>query len=120
MNADVERGTVNKLLTLFTQEGAATCKATLLLTPTAFSPGWSEGSGTLRPLVGSKRAVGKGVLTIAFVRKHDDSDIDPETSDRHHHSKIDNTEWGQRNTWVGRSMRLRYGVGKSSEVLIDQ
>ena len=29
------------LLTLFTSEGVATWKATLLLTPTAFSPGWS-------------------------------------------------------------------------------
>ena len=65
MNANVERGTVKELLTLFTQEEAATWKATLLLTSTAFSPGWSEGSGTLKPLVGSKGAVGKGVLTIA-------------------------------------------------------
>ena len=60
MNANVEQGTVKELLTLFTQEGAATCKATMLLTP-----GWSEGPGGLRPLVGSKGAVGKGVLTIA-------------------------------------------------------
>ena len=30
-----------------------------------FSPGWSEGPGALRPLVGSKGAVGKGMLTIA-------------------------------------------------------
>ena len=65
MNANAERGTVNELLTLFTQEGAATCKATLLLTPTAFFPRWSEGTGTLRPFVGSKGAVGQGVLTIA-------------------------------------------------------
>ena len=64
MNANVERGTVNELLTLFTQEGAATCKATLL-TLTLFSRGWSEGTGTLRPLVGSKGAVGQGVLAIA-------------------------------------------------------
>ena len=64
MNANVEQGTVKELLTLFTQEGAATCKATLLLTPTAFSPAWSEGPGALRPLVRSKGAVGKGVLTI--------------------------------------------------------
>ena len=64
MKANVERGTVNELLTLFTQEGAATYKATLLLTLTAFSPRWSEGTGTLRPLVGSKGAVGHGVLTI--------------------------------------------------------
>ena len=60
MNPNVERGTVKELLTLFTQGGAATCKATLLLMPAAFSPGWSEGSGMLRPLVGSKGAVGKG------------------------------------------------------------
>ena len=65
MNANVERGTVNELLTLFIQDGAATCKATLLLTLTLFSPGWSEGTGTLRPLVGSKGAVGQGVLAIA-------------------------------------------------------
>ena len=65
MNAKMEQGTVNKLLTLFTPEGVATCKATLLLTPTAFSPRWSEGTGTLRPLVGSKGALGQGVLSIA-------------------------------------------------------
>ena len=65
MNGNVERGTVNKLLTLFTKEGVATCKATLLLTPTAFSPRWSEGMGMPRPLLGSKGAVGQGVLTIA-------------------------------------------------------
>ena len=64
MNANVERGTVNELLTLFTQEGAATCKATLLLMPTAFSPGWSGETGMLRPLVGMKGAVGQGVLAI--------------------------------------------------------
>ena len=58
MNANVEQGTVKELLTLFTQEGAATYKATLLLTPTAFSQ-------ALRPTVGSKGAAGKGVLTIA-------------------------------------------------------
>ena len=120
MNANVERGTVNELLTLFTQEEAATCKATWLLTPVAFSPGWSEGSGTLRPPVGSKGAVGKGGVDHHIVRKHDGSNIDPETSDRHHRSKIDNTEWGRRNARVGRSMRLRYGVGKSSEVLTDR
>ena len=44
--------------------GTATCKASLL-TPTAFSPGWSERPGALRPLVGSKGTVGKGVFTIA-------------------------------------------------------
>ena len=65
MNSNVERGTVNELLALFTQEGAATCKATLLLTPTAFSPGWNEGTGTQRTPVGSKGEVGQGVLTIA-------------------------------------------------------
>ena len=37
----------------------------MLLTPKAFSSGWSEGMGTLRHLVGSKGAVGKGMLTIA-------------------------------------------------------
>ena len=50
VNAYVEQGTVKELLMLLTQEEAATCKATWLLTPMAFSPGWSEGSGTLRPL----------------------------------------------------------------------
>ena len=64
MNANKERGTVNELLTLFTQEGSAACKATLLLTPMAFFPPWSEGTGMLRPLVGSKGAVGQGMLTI--------------------------------------------------------
>ena len=70
MNAKIERGTVNKLLTLFTPEGVSTCKATLLLTPMAFSPGVSEGMGTLRPLVGLKEAVGQGVLqcsTLVFL-----------------------------------------------------
>ena len=57
-----KRGTRNSQRTINT---IYTCEATLLLTPMAFSPGWSEGSGTLRPLVGSKGAVGKGVLTIA-------------------------------------------------------
>ena len=70
MNAKMERVTVNKLLTLFYYyyytRGAATCKATLLLMPTPFSPGWSEGMRTLRPLVGSKGAVGQGVSTIAL------------------------------------------------------
>ena len=32
--------------------------------PMVFSPRWSEGTGMLRPLVGSKWAVGQGVLTI--------------------------------------------------------
>ena len=58
VNANVEQGTVKELLMLFTQEGAATCKATLLLTPTAFSPGWSEGAGAQRQC--SKGAGGKG------------------------------------------------------------
>ena len=44
--------------------GAATCKETLLLMSTAFPPRWSEGALALRPLVGSKGAVGKWVLTI--------------------------------------------------------
>ena len=117
MNTNVERGTVNELLTLFTQEGAATCKATLLLTSTAFSPGWSEGTGTLRPLVGSKGAVGQVMLTI---KSFANMTVPTLTTDRHNRSKIDNAEWSQRNAWVGCSMRLRYGVGKSSEVLIGQ
>ena len=121
MNANEERGTVNELLTLFTQEGAAACKATLLLTPTAFSPRWSEGTGTLRPLVSSKGAVGQGMGSgDRIVREHDGTDIDPGTSGRHHRSKIDNAGWGPRNAWVGRSTGLRYGLGKSSEVLIGQ
>ena len=60
----MEQGTVKELLTLFAQEQAATCEATLLLLPTVFSRRWSERLGALRPLVGSKGAVGKGVLTI--------------------------------------------------------
>ena len=44
--------------------GAATCKETLLLMSTAFPPRWSERALALRPLVGSKGAVGKWVLTI--------------------------------------------------------
>ena len=64
MNANVEQGTVKELLTLFAHEWAATCEATLLLLPTVFSPRWSERLGALRPLVGSKGAFGKGVLTI--------------------------------------------------------
>ena len=37
----------------------------MLLTPTTFSPRWSEGLVALRSLVGSKGAVGKWGLTIA-------------------------------------------------------
>ena len=78
---------------------AATCKATLL-TPTAFSLGWSQAPGALRPLVGSKGTVGKGVFTIASFADMTIPDIHPETSDRRHHSRIDNTEWGRRKAWV--------------------
>ena len=92
VNANVEQGTVKELLMLFTQEGAATCKATLLLTPTAFSPEWSEGAGAQRPLVCSK-----GAVDHCIVRRHANTDINPETSDRHHRSRIDNTEWSRRN-----------------------
>ena len=106
MKANVEQGTVKELLMLFTQEEAATCKATLLLTPTAFSPGWSEGVGAQRPLVYSK-----GAVDHRIVRRHANTDINPETSDRHHRSRIE---------ILNSLMRLRYGVEKSNEVLIDQ
>ena len=86
VNANVEEATVKELLMLFTQEGAATCKATLLLMPTAFSPGCSEGAGTQRPLVCSK-----GAVDHCIVRRHANTDINPETSDRHHCSRINNT-----------------------------
>ena len=86
VNANVEQGTVKELLMLFTQEGAATCKATLLLMPTAFSPGCSEGAGAQRSLVCSK-----GAVDHRIVCKHANTDINPETSDRHHRSRIDNT-----------------------------
>ena len=59
VNTNVEQGTDKELLMLFTQEGAATCKATLLLMPTAFSPGCSEGAGAQR------KYARKGQLTIA-------------------------------------------------------
>ena len=77
MNANVEQGTVKELLMLFTQEGAATYKATLLLMPTAFSPGCSEGAGAQRPLVCSK-----GAVDHCIVRRHANTDINPETSEQ--------------------------------------
>ena len=86
VNANVEQGTVKELLMLFTQEGAATCKATLLLVPIAFSPGCSEGAGAQRSLVCSK-----GAVDHRIVCRHAKTDINPETSDRHHRSRIDNT-----------------------------
>ena len=81
-----KRGTVKELLMLFTQEGAATCKATLLLMPTAFSPGCSEGAGAQRSLVCSK-----GAVDHCIVHRHANTDINPQTSDRHHRSRITNT-----------------------------
>ena len=86
VTAYVEQGTVKELLMLLTQEEAATCKATLLLMPTAFSPGWSEGAGAQRSLVCSK-----GAVDHRLVCRHANTDINPETSDRHHRSRIDNT-----------------------------
>ena len=86
MNAYVEQGTVKELLMLLTQEEAATCKATLLLMPTAFSPGWSEGAGAQRSLVCLK-----GAVDHRIVRRHANTDINQETSDRYHCSRIDNT-----------------------------
>ena len=86
VNANVEQGTVKELLMLFTQEGAATCKATLLLMPTAFSPGCSEGAGAQRSLVCSK-----GAVDHCIICRHANIDINPETSDRHHRPRIDNT-----------------------------
>ena len=86
MNANVEEATVKELLMLFTQEGAATCKATLLLMPTAFSPGCSEGAEAQRSLVCSK-----GAVDHCIVRRHANTDINQETSDRHDRSRINNT-----------------------------
>ena len=86
VNAYVEQGTVKELLMLLTQEEAATCKATLLLMPTAFSPGCSEGAGAQRLLVSSK-----GAVDHCIVRRHANTDINPETSYRHHRSRINNT-----------------------------
>ena len=86
VNAYVEQRTVKELLMLLTQEEAATCKGTLLLMPTAFSPGWSEGAGAQRSLVCSKGAVDHCIFC-----RHANIDINPETSDRHHRSRIDNT-----------------------------
>ena len=67
-----------------------------------------------------ERGSWSGGVGHCIVRKHDGTDIDPETSDRHHHSKIDNAQRGRRNAWVGCSMRLRYAVGKSSGALIGR
>ena len=86
VNANVEQGTVKELLMLFTQEEAATCKATLLLMPTAFSPGCSEGAGAQRSLVCSK-----GAVDHCIVRRHANTDINQETSDKHDRSRINNT-----------------------------
>ena len=86
MNTYVEQGTVKELLMLLTQEEAATCKATMLLMPTAFSSEWSEGAGAQRSLVCLK-----GAVDHRIVCRHANTDINPETSDRHHRSRIDNT-----------------------------
>ena len=86
VNAYVEQGTVKELLMLLIQEEAATCKATMLLMPTAFSSEWSEGAGAQRSLVCSK-----GAVDHRIVCRHANTDINPETSDRHHRSRIDNT-----------------------------
>ena len=72
-------------------------------------------AGAQRPLVCSK-----GAVDHRIVHRHANTDINPETSDRHHRSRIDNTEWGRRNAWVGSLMRLRYGAEKWNEVPIDQ
>ena len=67
-----------------------------------------------------KRDSWQGGVHHRIFCRHDDTDIYPETSDRRHHSRIDNTEWGRRNAWIWCSMRLRYGPAKSGEELIDQ
>ena len=71
------------------------------------------------PLYAQKGQLVRGV-DHRIVRRHANTDINPETSDRQHCSRIDNTEWGRRNAWVGSSMRVRYGAEKSNKVLIDQ
>ena len=71
-------------------------------------PRMELGNRIVETSCGLERGSWSGGVDHRIVRKHDGTDIDPKTSDRHHRSKIDNTEWGRRDAWVGCSMRLRY------------
>ena len=61
------RGTRNSertTIAIYTR-GGCYLQGNLVVNADGVFPRWSEGPGTLRPLVGSKGEVGKGVLTIA-------------------------------------------------------
>ena len=116
---ECKRGMRNSQRTIYTR-GGCHLQGNLVVNADGIFPRMEWGNGNAETPCRHERGSWSGGVGHHFVRKHDGTDIDPDSSNRHHCSKTDNARWGQRNAWVERSMRLRYGVGKSSGALIGR